>query len=228
MADNQVVDYYNLIAPTYDESRFSNTYGCFIDQQERRILDTLINADSDEMRLEMACGTGRLTGYATHALDASQEMMSRARERHRDVEFRLASATGTGYADATFNVVYCFHLMMHLDMATIGLIVDEAWRILKPDGRLIFDIPSSRRRRLLHHRQDTWHGGTQLSTGEVRTLTSGKFTLRRSFGLAMLPVHKIPKSWRQRLNAVDYALANSFLREYSSYLVFELIKTGST
>jgi len=225
MAYNQVVDYYNRIAPTYDESRFSNSYGRFIDVQERRILDTLIDTGSDEQRLELACGTGRLTGYATHALDASDEMMTRARQRHPEVEFRLASATDTGYADGFFDVVYCFHLMMHLDMPTIGLIVDEAWRVLKSGGRLIFDIPSSLRRRLLRHNQATWHGAAQLSTSELKSLASGKFALRRSFGVAMLPIHKIPESWRPRLTSFDYALANSFMREYSSYLVFELVKT---
>ena len=75
-----VVAYYDEIAGTYDESRFGNSYGHFIDAEERRILDQLLPPNPLERRLEIACGTGRLTNYATHGLDASAEMLARARE----------------------------------------------------------------------------------------------------------------------------------------------------
>ena len=221
---DKVVDYYDSIASTYDESRFNNSYGRFIDDEERRVLDALIDFSRDTVRLEMACGTGRLTNYATHGLDASNEMMEYARKRHNGVEFRQASATATGYDDAMFDVVYAFHLMMHLDDAVIREIVGEAWRILKPGGRFIFDIPSKKRRQLFHHSQATWHGGTQYSSADILSLVSPRFALGRTFGVMMLPVHKLPVTLRRRLTTFDYMLANSFLREYSSYLVFELLK----
>lgn len=91
--ENEVVEYYDSIAKKYDDSRFNNSYGQFIDFQERRTLDRLIPVDKNTQRLEMACGTGRLTNYATHGLDASAEMMSLARQRHPNVDFRQASAT---------------------------------------------------------------------------------------------------------------------------------------
>ena len=224
MPHNEVVEYYDHIASSYDESRFNNSYGRFVDAQERRVLDLLIRLDNDTRRLEMACGTGRLTNYATHGLDASNEMMAKGRERHPEVQFTLASATSTGFDDGSFDVVFCFHLMMHLDATTVKQVIGEAWRILKPGGRFIFDIPSRKRRQLLHHRQANWHGGTALSTSDVQALVEGKFALQRRFGVMMLPVHKLPKRLRRWLTTADYALANSFLREYSSYLVFELIK----
>lgn len=221
---NEVAEYYDNIASTYDESRFGNTYGEFVDKQERRILDGLIDVSRPEQRLEMACGTGRLTGYATHALDASDKMMALARERHAGVQFTLASAAQTGFPDATFDVVYSFHLLMHLDLDLIGQILAEAHRILKPGGRLIVDIPSRKRRQLLHHRQESWHGATGLSTGDVRRMAGDRFDLGRVHGVMMLPVHKLPVALRRPLVGLDYALCGSFLKEYSSYLVFELIK----
>lgn len=226
MSDNNssVVDYYNSIADDYDNSRFNNSYGRFIDYEERKLLDRLIDCSEGNLRLEMACGTGRLTNYATHALDASEEMMKKARQLHQNVEFRLASATEMGYADAMFDTVYSFHLMMHLDLDTIGNIFSEVHRILKTDGQFIFDIPSKKRRKLLHHKQESWHGGTELSTDDVRKLCEGRFELVSRRGVMMLPVHKLPKSIRRPLQRTDYALANSFLREYSSYLVFQLRK----
>lgn len=75
---NEVVAYYDDIADTYDESRFGNSYGEFIDAEERMILDQVFPSDKREKRLEIACGTGRLTNYATYGLDASGEMLAHA------------------------------------------------------------------------------------------------------------------------------------------------------
>ncbi len=222
--ENKVVEYYDSIAKDYDDSRFNNSYGQFIDSQERRTLDRLISTADGTLRLEMACGTGRLTNYATHGLDASDEMMSLARQRHPNVEFRQASAADTGFADNTFDVVYTFHLLMHLDETTIQQIFDEAWRILKPGGRFIFDIPSKRRRNLLHHKQATWHGATSLDRQDVERMAHGNFDLRSCHGVMMLPVHKLPRVLRKPLQKTDYLMANGWLRNYSSYLIFELQK----
>lgn len=224
MEDNKVVRYYDSIADEYDDSRFNNSYGQFIDAEERRILDQLIDVAHPAPRLDVACGTGRLTGYATHALDASKEMMAHARRRHPDVHFCVASAADTGYEAEKFATIYSFHLLMHLDAALIQDIFDECHRILKTGGQLIIDIPSSKRRRLLHHRQVSWHGGTELDKEDILRMTAGKFVLRRRFGIMLLPVHKLPNFMRRALLRLDYALANSFLKPYSSYIVYELIK----
>lgn len=219
-----VVAYYDEIADSYDESRFGNSYGRFIDAEERRILNQLFPPDPPERRLEIACGTGRLTSYAACGLDASAKMLALARARHGNVTFVQAMADDTGFADESFDAVYGFHLLMHLESAVIEGIFREARRILKPGGRFIFDIPSEKRRALLRHRRASWHGGTQLSTGEVRRLCGEVFSLRRSFGVLFLPVHKLPEGIRGRLTDLDYRLANGCLKEISSYLVFELIR----
>ncbi len=222
--EKKVVEYYDSIAQSYDDSRFNNSYGKFIDYQEKRALDRLIPTDEGSLRLEMACGTGRLTNYATHGLDASAEMMGLARQRHPQVEFRQASAAETGFDNDMFDVVYTFHLLMHLDEDTIQQIFDEAYRILKPGGRFIFDIPSKKRRNLLHHKQATWHGATALNRKDVERMAHGNFSLCSCHGIMMMPVHKLPRSVRKPLQRADYAMANGWIKNYSSYLIFELQK----
>jgi|GEM_PF-61315 len=223
-SNNQVVDYYDSIAEDYDESRFNNSYGKFIDAQERKILNKLINTSESSSRLEIACGTGRLTNYATHGLDASSEMMKHAEKLYPDVKFKLASATDTGYPDNSFDIIYSFHFFMHIDVNTIRNIIDEVYRILKPGGRFIFDIPSKKRRNFLKHKQKTWHGATEFSNTELKTLVQNRFTIKSSHGIMMLPVHKLPTRLRKPLQNFDYVLANSCLKSYSSYLVYELVK----
>lgn len=222
--NNEVVGYYDTIASDYDDSRFNNSYGRFIDYEERRLLDRLIDTTPGTLRLEMACGTGRLTHYATHGLDASEEMMRFARQRHPDVSFTLAMTAESGFDDAMFDTVYAFHLLMHLDTRTIDDIFDEVYRILKPGGRFIFDIPSKKRRRLLSHRQQSWHGGTELSSADISQLCSQHFKVNSRHGVMMLPVHKLPQTLRSPLRRIDFALANGWLKEYSSYIVVELVK----
>lgn len=224
MNSNEVVNYYDTIASEYDESRFNNSYGRFIDAEERRVLDKLIKTDAGTVRLEMACGTGRLTNYATHGLDASNEMMAFAKKRHKDVTFCQASATDTGFEDQSVDLVYTFHLLMHLDETTIQQIFDEVYRILKPGGRFIFDIPSKRRRTLLHHKQANWHGATDLTIDDVKRMANDKYELKSSHGIMMLPVHKLPVAVRKPLTSFDFMMANSFIKEYSSYIIFELQK----
>ena len=222
---NIVVDYYNTIADEYDNDRFNNSYGQFIDYEERRILDKLIKMPSNGKRLEMACGTGRLTSYATHALDASAPMMKHAQQRHPQVLFRQASAAETGFDDNMFDTVFSFHLMMHLEPSLIQDIITEAHRILKPGGRFIFDIPSKKRRQLIHHKHQTWHGGTDLTKDEVLKMTSRLFDLGSTHGVMMMPVHKLPVKLRKPLRSCDYAFANCpLLKQYSSYIVYDLIK----
>ncbi|MBR5640319.1 MAG: class I SAM-dependent methyltransferase [Muribaculaceae bacterium] len=225
MSHDKIIDYYNSLAQTYDENRFGNSYGQFIDRQERRVLNKLLSPLTEQRHvLEIACGTGRLTNYATHALDASEQMMAIAQEKHKNVSFTLASAADTGFQDETFDAVFSFHLMMHLDNETIESICKEAHRILKPGGQFIFDIPSRKRRELFHHKQDGWHGATHLSADEVKQLAGTRFKVNRSAGIMMMPVHKLPKVMRKPLVSTDYLLANSPIKQYSSYLVYELVK----
>ncbi len=196
---NAVVAYYDEIAETYDESRFGNSYGRFIDAEERRILNQLLPQNPSEQRLEIACGTGRLTDYATCGLDASAEMLARARKRHENLSFVQAMADDTGFADESFDAVYTFHLLMHLEPAVIESIFREVRRVLKP-------------------------GGTELSTEDINRLCGDSFSLHRRFGVLFLPLHKLPEGLRGRLVDLDFRLANGWLKETSSYLVFELIR----
>lgn len=223
MTHDKVVEYYDNIASKYDSDRFGNTYGKFIDRQERKILDRL-GLKSGGNVLEIACGTGRLLDYATAGLDASAEMLAVARGKFPEKELVQSPAQETPFADESFDAVYSFHLMMHLPTDTISRIMAEAHRILKPGGRLIFDIPSLGRRSLLKKQQPTWHGRTSLDRENVERLAAGLFDIRSCHGVMMMPVHKLPSRLRLPLLGLDTLLTRSPLRPLSSYLVFELVK----
>ena len=112
---NPIISYYNSIAKDYDFSRFDNSYGRFIDGQERIILRKLLKLNENEKVLDLACGTGRFLSFATHGADASEEMLSIAKKKFEHVDYQLYYAKQTPYADNTFDAIICFHLFMHLD-----------------------------------------------------------------------------------------------------------------
>lgn len=222
---NQVIDYYDRIARQYDDDRFGNSYGQYIDTQERQLLRRWKVGDKGEKTLEIACGTGRLLDFATAGVDASGEMLEIARAKHPAMRLEHALGNATPFADGEFSTVYSFHLMMHLDIGEIRGILAEAHRLLHPGGRLIFDIPSSLRRRIARRQPSGWHGDTSMSLASVAALAvDNGFTLARSGGIMMLPVHRLPSFMRRFMRGIDSFLTRSPLKEYSSYLVVELTR----
>ncbi len=219
---NEIVDYYNKLAKNYDKSRFENTYGEFIDRQERKLLNNLLK-NKQEIILDLACGSGRLSNYANFGVDASKEMIQIAQQKFADKLFFISDAEKTNLEDNSIDTIISFHFFMHLNQDKIHNILVECDRILKKNGRVIFDIPSAKRRKLSKHKSDDWHAGFSLTTKEIAMLNDN-FELKRSFGLLFLPIHRFPKKIRSIFIQLDTFLANSLLKEYSSYQVIEIVK----
>lgn len=220
---NQIIQYYDKLAPTYDDNRFNNTYGAFIDAQERRILDQLL-LNEKGLVLDLACGTGRLSNYATIGVDGSKEMIQIAKEKHPKNQFLNSDAAAIPLKDNSIDAIISFHFFMHLTPEKIEAILKEAHRILKKGGRIIFDIPSQKRRSKINYKAENWHGAFSSSTKNIQLISNDLFELKQKFGLLFLPIHRFPKNSRKNFLKLDYFLSNSWLKEYSSYLVLELQK----
>ncbi|MEY4217009.1 MAG: hypothetical protein RLZZ68_1465 [Bacteroidota bacterium] len=219
---NQIVDYYEKLAEKYDSDRFENTYGKFIDFQERRILDRLL-ADKKEIILDLACGSGRFMNYASIGIDASQEMLKIANEKYPEKSFYQSDAELIPLLDSSIDSIITFHFFMHLDKEKVQKILAECQRVLKPNGRIIFDIPSAKRRSFIRYKKTGWHGNFALTNKQINELST-EFSISRSFGILFIPIHRIPVRLRNLFLGFDRILSNSFLKEYSSYQIIELIK----
>lgn len=219
---NNIISYYNKIAKIYDQDRFNNTYGRFIDHQERKILNKMLR-NKNGIVLDLACGSGRLLNYANFGIDASIEMVKIAKEKFPDKIIEISDAELTSFESNSMDTIISFHFFMHLNEEKIKKILLECNRILKPNGRIIFDIPSQKRRNLLKFKSEFWHGSYSSNFKEISKIDSN-FNIKRSFGLLFLPIHRIPKKIRSFFLNLDYILANSFLKEYSSYVIIEFEK----
>ncbi|MCW3837994.1 methyltransferase domain-containing protein [Sphingomonas canadensis] len=223
--DKAIVDYYDRLAPEYDSDRFAGTYGRFVDEQERAILGATRGLSGAV--LDVGCGTGRLTGFATHGCDASAESVRIATAKHPGKQFEVADATAAlPFADASFDGATCFHVLMHLDGPSVAGLLAQVARVLKPGGVFVVDCASATRRGLGRRRADGWHGSTSLTQGEFAALgRAAGLELERMDGTLMLPIHRLPAALRMPLRPLD-SLACALAPDLASYLVATFRRAG--
>lgn len=222
--NDEIIKYYDNIAEDYNCSRFENSYGEYIDWQERNVLDKL-NIDRRNT-LDLPCGTGRLLNYADYGCDASKNMLKVAGVHWREKHLICSDARNLPYEDGTFDTVITMHFLMHLDAATTFEIAKEIHRILRPGGRWIIDLPSLKRRRLTNKKSDGWHGSNSMDIDDVRSLLSKHFNINSTHGIMLFPIHRIPSVLRKPLCKLDYRLSQvTGIKEWSSYIIYELWKS---
>lgn len=100
----------------------------------------------EDRALDVATGTGN-TALAlapdvaeVTGLDLAEKMLAHARERaeqegHHNAQFQTGSAEALPFADAAFTLVTSRHAPHHFRDA--GRFLDEAFRVLRPGGRLV-------------------------------------------------------------------------------------------
>lgn len=98
--------------------------------------------------LEYGCGTGVFlervarSGAQLVGLDLSPDLLARARTRLAgldNVRLTRGNAEALPFPTASFDTVYGCSVLHHLDLATA---LREAWRVLRPGGRLVFSEPN--------------------------------------------------------------------------------------
>jgi SAM-dependent methyltransferase len=106
--------------------------------------------------LDLGCGQGEFTarlaaaGIQVMGVEVAQSAIDRARQRHPDLDFRLAPIDGAlPLEDVSFDVVWASEVIEHV-ADTAGWL-SEIRRVLVPNGRLLITTPSHGRLRLLLH-----------------------------------------------------------------------------
>ena len=224
MSTEKIIEYYNQLASDYDENRFGNSYGQFIDLQERKILNKILKTKPNKV-LDLACGSGRLSNYATSGADASEEMLKIAKKKFPKNEFFLAQSNQLPFENESFERCFTFHFIMHLNEENFEKTINEVYRILSKNGTFVFDIPVKNRRKILNQSKADWHAALSFDQKEIEKLINNKFEIKRKFGILFIPIHRIPTQFRKFFLTFDFLLSNfGLLKNFSSYHIYELKK----
>ncbi|KPE51911.1 class I SAM-dependent methyltransferase [Chryseobacterium indologenes] len=215
-------EYYNNLADTYDENRFGNSYGKYIDQQEKVFLSSFFRRTKYSKILDLGCGTGRLLGWATHGTDFSEQMLQIAREKHPDKIISAGEISKIPF-DTLFDCIFCFHVIMHQTKDETRKFLDECSRKLNSGGILIFDYPTKARRKTVSPQED-WHAGNSFTPSEISQLSKDGWRVKSTTGILLFPVHRIPGSIRKFFLPVDILLCRTFLKRWASYHIAVLEK----
>lgn len=222
---NEINHYYDNLASEYDNDRFGNSYGKYIDHQEKKILRKILSKDYYKDRtLDLACGTGRFLDFAQTGLDASPQMLTQAQSKFPNADLFESDALKTPFEDNSFKTILSFHFIMHLDKEKTKLFLDESYRLLQSEGQLIFDFPSKNRRKLINYKATNWHAANELYIEDIKELGKNKWIVKKYYGILFFPIHRIPRSLRNIFRLVDSIICHSFLRKYASYIIVVLEK----
>lgn len=143
--------YYDTEARVYDRNRYASIRGRRVERFHKSVLDALLTNDlpAGARVLEVGCGTGRLLqellprGYLLHGVDASEGMLSVARERFASAGgavLDIADATHMPFQDSSFDAAYSI-LVVNL-IPDYRKMLREVARILEPGGVFVFNVPN--------------------------------------------------------------------------------------
>lgn len=123
---------------------FETPLGAQVDADEKQVVFDLADLKRGERVLDLGCGDGNYTGPAAErtgnaiGLDVSAEMLAAARKRlgdRPDIEWVEGDAARVPFPDASFDAVVAVTLLCFVQDPR--MVVSEAFRVLRPGGRLV-------------------------------------------------------------------------------------------
>ncbi|HZT76933.1 MAG TPA: class I SAM-dependent methyltransferase [Vicinamibacterales bacterium] len=106
--------------------------------------------------LDIGCGDARFTADASLrarvvGVDASKRALGHARELAPSARFLASGAAALPFRSNTFDIVTLLDVIEHIPDADESRVIDEAWRVLRPGGRLVVSTNTDRSARELKH-----------------------------------------------------------------------------
>jgi excisionase family DNA binding protein len=169
--ENQVKDYFNQIAPQYNEQR-RIVYGDAL----REIIFSQVKIEKEDTVADIGAGTGYLTlelakkAAQVIAVDNSSQMLSVAREEASktgltNIRFLEGNAEELPLESETVDRVYANMLLHHVSDPL--QVFKEMYRILKPGGQvMVTDIAEHEHTWLRQEKSDLWLGFSQDDLNE--------------------------------------------------------------
>ena len=107
--------------------------------------------------LDLGCGRGewlellRENETTATGVDCNVAMVAHCRALGLDVQQREALAYLCSLPDSHLGVITCFHMIEHIPFASVVSLLEEALRVLKPNGLLILETPNPKNLMVASH-----------------------------------------------------------------------------
>lgn len=140
------VDFYDDLAPDYDDLRFGSFKNRVGQLLEERVLDAILSRLPGTDVLDVGSGTGRIARMMVRRypnvdlVEPARGMIDVLKSSRNLAVCRIVRAglQNLPFRDSTFDVITCIRVVWHLARPESGLV--ELARVLKPGGHLLFDI----------------------------------------------------------------------------------------
>ena len=114
---------------------------------DRARLDVIVgSALRDRPALDVGCGAGQVATYLADSglevigIDASAQMIVRARRRQPNIDFYTMDLRSLTFADATFGALVARYALVHLPRESLPNVLDELARVLAPKAPLLITL----------------------------------------------------------------------------------------
>ena len=144
--------FFDLNVDDYEQKHYKSNSRTFMTVRQERVLEFIDNVEMPPGAavLDVGCGPGYLLealgarGFVLSAVDASKEMLSRARERlqrfpnDQVADLRLGDIESLPFQDAVFDLVCSTGVIEYL--AADEKALSEMYRVLNPGGYLLLPV----------------------------------------------------------------------------------------
>lgn len=110
-------------------------------------IDALGPLDSNQVILDIGCGSGDFLDYYTKnaryiGIDISPENIAEAQKKHPNAQFLVGDATQLSLEDHSIDAIVCIETIEHLTIDEIRTLLKEMKRLLKSGGRVVVTTPN--------------------------------------------------------------------------------------
>ena len=236
MLDNK--SYYDEFSDWYENERHQG-YHALIDDLES---DLILPACNNKDILEVGCGTGLIlnkvapVARSATGVDLSSGMLQSALKRGLNVV--QANATELPFADASFDTVYSFKVLSHIE--DIQKALNECARVTRPGGRLFLEFYNRRSLRYVIKRitkpqaisatvRESSVFTRWYSQAELESLLPPTLNLQGIAGVRVVTpvaaVHRVPIV-RTMFRIAEYKARDSAMSMFGGFLILILQKNG--
>jgi ubiquinone/menaquinone biosynthesis C-methylase UbiE len=188
--DRMTQRYYDAESLHYDNVRWESVYGKARDEWQYNVLIHLLGNITYDTLLEIGCGTGRMTLRLPPlcrqliGIDFSSKMLECLTNKNSGYEnlklcLILADACSLPIPNEVIDAVFFVNTLQLIESPRIFL--NEIQRVIKPNGRLIFNYPNLQSVYFLYGFYRNWLGKTRTrnKAGYRRTRWFSKYWLKK-------------------------------------------------